>query len=63
MRMIDADAFKEWVDEYYDCTDLGAIVMSWIDEQPTIEPDPALRGLQKLVEAFGLEEELNRRTK
>lgn len=35
-RLIDADEFKSWVDDWYDCTDIGNIVESWIDERPTI---------------------------
>lgn len=52
MRLIDADAFKEWVDKYYDCTNLGAIVMSWIDEQPTIEAEPVKRGRWVSVKGY-----------
>ena len=32
----DGDEFKSWVDDWYDCTDIGNIVESWIDERPTI---------------------------
>ena len=35
-RLIDGDEFKSWVDDWYDCTDIGNIVESWIDERPTI---------------------------
>lgn len=38
MRLIDADAFIWWVDDYYDCTELGQIVIEWINDRPTIEP-------------------------
>ena len=35
-RLIDADEFKSWLDYWHDCTDIGNIVESWIDERPTI---------------------------
>ena len=35
-RLIDGDEFISWVDDWYDCTDIGNIVESWIDERPTI---------------------------
>lgn len=44
MRLIDADAFRWWVDDYYDCTELGQIVAEWINDRPTIEAEPVRRG-------------------
>lgn len=44
MRLIDADAFKWWVDDHYDCTELGQIVTEWINDRPTIEANPVRRG-------------------
>lgn len=40
MRLIDADALLDFVDYYYDCTELGAIVSKWIDDAPTIDAVP-----------------------
>jgi hypothetical protein len=48
MRLIDADAFRWWVNALYDCTELGQIVTEWIDDRPTIEAEPVRRGHWKV---------------
>ena len=61
MRLIDADALlEELAGDYNNLEgmppDLEAAVYAIMDA-PTIEPDPARRGLQKLFEAFGYDTE------